>query len=270
MMKKKVVRLYTSLHYVIDVCYIHYPSFISPFIITTRKKRALFIYKRKGFRYNIIVAYLTIRLLLSLTYSLICTIVMMAVSLLLLFYIWIMMRTTKLCACCLYVLTVEYVAPDRVLSIYLSIYLLLVYRLKGRDKCLCRLADKYYHSYFLSIRLFFSLSFAVLPIEQRLRNKTCVRRLYYQQCMLLSSKTLSAISAVCRILCFILFFPSIQINRVSTHCSMQPTVKMIIFGFMMILLSRNKTHLFVAKTCTYTQLNALVQFLSFSFSSLSK
>ena len=85
MMKKKVVRLYTSLHYVIDVCHIHYPSFISRFIIITRKKELILCIKEKGFRYNIIAAYLTMYKLLSLTYSLICTIVMMAVSLLLLF-----------------------------------------------------------------------------------------------------------------------------------------------------------------------------------------
>ncbi len=61
-MMKKVVRLCTSLHYVIDVCHIRTlsPSFIFPFIITTRKKRAYFMHKGKGFRYNVIVVYLTI------------------------------------------------------------------------------------------------------------------------------------------------------------------------------------------------------------------
>jgi hypothetical protein len=87
MMKRKMVRLYTSLHYVIDVCHIHYSSFISPFIITTRKKRAHFVHKGKGFRYNIIDAYLSIFKALSFTYPLICTIVVMSVSLLLVFYV---------------------------------------------------------------------------------------------------------------------------------------------------------------------------------------
>jgi hypothetical protein len=66
-----------------------------------------------------------------------------------------------------------------------------------------RLADKHYHSYFsLSLSLFLSL--AVLPIEQGLRNKTCVRRYTIQQCMLRSPKTLSAISAFCLTLCLVL------------------------------------------------------------------
>jgi hypothetical protein len=49
MMNKKVVRFYTSLHYVIDVCHIHYSSFISLFIIIMRKKKkkSLFHAQRK-------------------------------------------------------------------------------------------------------------------------------------------------------------------------------------------------------------------------------
>lgn len=47
MEKKKAVRLYLSLHYVIDVCHIHYSSFISPFITPTNNanERAQFIHK---------------------------------------------------------------------------------------------------------------------------------------------------------------------------------------------------------------------------------
>ena len=65
---------------------------------------------------------------------------------------------------------------------------------------MCRLPDKHYHSYSFPPSLLFSLRlpFDLLPIEQGLRNKTCVRRYPIQQCMLVSSKkTLSAISAFC-------------------------------------------------------------------------
>lgn len=64
---------------------------------------------------------------------------------------------------------------------------------------MCRLPDKHYHSYSFSLVLLLTrLAFDLLPIEQGLRNKTCVRRYPIQQCMLLSSKkTLSAISAFC-------------------------------------------------------------------------
>lgn len=55
MEKKNVVRLYPSLHYVIDVCHIHYSAFISPFITPTNEKkrkerkkgRAYFIHNQK-------------------------------------------------------------------------------------------------------------------------------------------------------------------------------------------------------------------------------
>lgn len=80
MEKKKAVRLYLSLHYVIDVCHIHYSSFISPFITPTNNanERAYFTHKgtliqkkkkKKNLKYITINVDQTISKRLLFTYS---------------------------------------------------------------------------------------------------------------------------------------------------------------------------------------------------------
>jgi hypothetical protein len=109
-------------------------------------------------------------------------------------------------------------------SIYLSISLL--YTVKREETNVCMAFGWQTLPFRLSSPPFF-LSFAFLAIEQGLRNKTCVQRYTIQQCMLLSRKTLSAISAFCLTSCLILF-SYIQINEISTYYSFKTTVKMII------------------------------------------
>lgn len=120
---------------------------------------------------------------------------------------------------CLYVLIVKNAVPDRALSfypsthlsIYLSICLPFVYRLKGRDKCLCVvwLTNIIIPIVFPS---FFFLSFAIFPIEQGLRNKNVCAILYYPAVHAFLVKNIAAISTFlsyilsCRLL-------RIEINR---------------------------------------------------------
>jgi hypothetical protein len=160
-----------------------------------------------------------------------------------------MMRTTKLCACCLDVLIVKDVADDRILSIHPSISLL--YTVK-REETNVYMSFGWQTLPFLLSSPPSSLSFAILSIEQGLRHETCVRRYPIQQCMLLSSKTLSAISAFC-LTSYLVFFSYIQINRVSTYCSFSSRQwKWSSHELMMMMLSRRiESYLLVVKTCTY-------------------
>ena len=78
---------------------------------------------------------------------------------------------------CLDVLTIKDVADDRILSVYPSIYLPLVYRYKRRDKCLYVV---WLTNITIPIRISsFSLSFAFLSTEQGLRNKNVCVMLSY-------------------------------------------------------------------------------------------
>ena len=140
------------------------------------------------------------------------------------------MRRTKLCACLSRCSNCKRcgwwsrsISPSIPLSIYLSPCCIPFE--EKRQMSICRLTDKHYHSY--SHLLLFPYRSLFFSIEQGLRNQTCVRCYSIQQCMFLSSKTLSAISAVSLTSCLVVFL-YIEMKKISGYSSFLSTIKMII------------------------------------------